>query len=199
MPLAVSHAAEEVTEEAPPEDAADHTAQAEEEASIFWQDIPDDPFDGHEDVFGHAGLGFDQEEEDQTAIKILTQLEQQEQPAEEDPEDEVQRAMQEMTARRRLRQKTKDVNRRSFASIVMGRQPLHSSHRLHYKRGVVWCWHCAGYGTQAPKKLIKPCTGELTRGGNEYLRNLARGLTPRKDLQWPFPVGVGHLDGPVGA
>ena len=161
-----------------------------------------------EDVFGHARYGFDNEfegqeldddlaEEDPTEPAIQDQELEPTDNLQEDSLEEIARAMQEMTARRRLRQKTQDVNRRSISTIILGKQPIHSTHRLHYKRGIVWCWHCAGYGTEAPKKLIRPCKAELTRGGEGYLRRIARGDTPRSSLSWPLRANEGHAEGPV--
>ena len=68
----------------------------------------------------------------------------------------------------------------------LGRGTLHTSHRLSYKRGVVWCRTCGAWGTQAPRGLTKPCKGHAESVGRAVLKRLATGKTPKAGVQWPL-------------
>ena len=71
---------------------------------------------------------------------------------------------------------------------LMG-EGLHPSHTLHHKRGIVWCWRCGSYVKATSRGLAKPCSEEgkqLGRGGQNNLKRLAKGQTPRADLEWPL-------------
>ena len=60
---------------------------------------------------------------------------------------------------------------------------VHVSHRLAFKRGIVWCTKCGGHGTTRGRKLLKPCVN-LTATGIEVLRRVRRGLTPHNSVDW---------------
>lgn len=74
--------------------------------------------------------------------------------------------------------------------FLFGAAAVHTSHTLGYKRGILWCWRCAGYTTGAAVgKLHTACRqpAALERGPAHVLRRLRAGLTPRAAVQWPFP------------
>jgi len=83
------------------------------------------------------------------------------------------------------------------SQLHMGNVPIHSSHTLHYRQGIIWCWKCGAYGTEVPKKLTGECLGERTRGAEGFVSRLQQGLTPRKGMEWPLLVGQGPPEGPV--
>ena len=85
----------------------------------------------------------------------------------------------------------------SLEQLQLGGGVLHPTHRMHYKRGVVWCWGCGAYGTAVVRHLAEPCEGEPTRGASYFLNRLRDGETPRPELDWPLGAGVGPSEGKV--
>ena len=79
-------------------------------------------------------------------------------------------------------------------------EALHDSHTMHHRQGIVWCWRCGGYATELSRSLGKPCLeGGMSpsRGGANNLKRLAKGLTPRSDLEWPRGASEGLGEGRV--
>jgi len=93
----------------------------------------------------------------------------------------------------------KEENWISIQSLNLQGPPLHGSHRLHHRRGIVWCWGCGKYATEYVKPgLAAPCAPQdVTRGANNFLNRLRDGLTPRQDLRWPYDIGHGPPEGRV--
>ena len=80
----------------------------------------------------------------------------------------------------------------------VGNQQLHASHTLEHKRGIILCQRCGYYTISKAGKLAHPCapiTPGVKSGGRDYLSRWAKGLTPRKSVDWPnafshLPDGV---------
>ena len=49
-----------------------------------------------------------------------------------------------------------------------------------------------GLQKSSAKRLGQPCKPR-TRGGGDALRRLAKGLPPKKTVQWPLPAGASAL------
>ena len=81
--------------------------------------------------------------------------------------------------------------------LDLGGAELHPSHRMHYKRGVVWCWECGAMVTQKARGLGRPCDLKATRGKQGWLNRLDAGDTPRKGMEWPLQEGIGPPEGKV--
>ena len=112
------------------------------------------------------------------------------------------------TARERLNRLRATLAARSSSSsecgkslrasqFAVGNLALHDSHKVHHRRGVLWCWHCAAYSTEALKHLSKPCAGRPGRGAQQFLERLKAGNPPRKGMDWPMAEGSGLPSGPV--
>ena len=84
-----------------------------------------------------------------------------------------------------------------LSSLAIGNKGLHLTHKLHHKRGVVWCWRCGYYATENPRELNEKCKGEVMRGNIYFLNRLKDNKTPRKSIEWPFAEGEGPPEGPV--
>ena len=83
------------------------------------------------------------------------------------------------------------------STLSFGGGALHATHRLHHKRGIIWCWNCGAYGTEVVRRLAEICDGDKGRGGEENLRRVKQGKTPRYDLDWPLLEGEGPGEGRV--
>ena len=74
---------------------------------------------------------------------------------------------------------------------VVGHKELDASHTLSCLRGFWFCCECGSYATlsadskSSAKALARPCIGVARRAGRDYLSRFARGLPPRKGMQWP--------------
>ena len=153
------------------------------------------------DVFGFGHLGFDDDDQvgpHQEAPKVAVD----EPHVEALPQPQPTETARQRLDRLRASAKAKKNQHRAVGGVprsqlVIGRQALHSSHKLHHKRGVVWCWRCGAYGTESLIKLAKVCDGETSRGTEGFLSRLKLGLTPRDGLEWPMELGVGPPEGPV--
>ena len=83
------------------------------------------------------------------------------------------------------------------SSLNLGETDLHPTHRMHHRRGIVWCWTCGCYASEAARELRDVCAGEPTRGRNYFLNRLKDQKTPRKSMTWPMAEGEGPPEGPV--
>ena len=107
------------------------------------------------------------------------------------------------TARERLNRLREGLRAKAEARILrrsqfaFGGGELHHTHRLHHKRGLVWCWNCGAMTSDVARKLTEKCDIEPTRGGEGFLRRLRQGKTPRTDFEWPMLPGQGLPEGPV--
>ena len=73
---------------------------------------------------------------------------------------------------------------RLTGSIVHGGVPLHSSHTLWSKRGIVWCTSCGAYAAGSVRTLRRNCRRYTTQSSEGYLSRLRRGLTPQSHISW---------------
>ena len=62
-------------------------------------------------------------------------------------------------------------------------QPLHLSHSLEHKRGIIWCSVCGAYAVTRGRKLLKECRGR-SRFGDVALDRIRKGLTPHNSVSW---------------
>ena len=62
-------------------------------------------------------------------------------------------------------------------------QPLHLSHSLVHKRGVIWCSVCGAYAVTRGRKLLKECRGR-SKFGDVALERTRKGLTPHNSVSW---------------
>ena len=84
-----------------------------------------------------------------------------------------------------------DLARRWLRGVCRGLSPhsdqWHRSHQMTVYRGVFYCQQCGAWTTTRSKKLVGPCKYP-TRGGQQALRDLARGIEPNGLRQgWPLP------------
>ena len=86
------------------------------------------------------------------------------------------------------------------ARIALARTPADPSHPLYYKRGVVFCLSCGGYGVRVlGATLVNPCKGKAIKGTQGFKnkeRMLGRGLPP-SNLRAGWPLAV-HEAAPEG-
>ena len=160
--------------------------QVDEEAVVGEQETEPDY---EEDVFGYGSLGFD----DRNG-HIDAEPKTESQPAETAKQ---RLARLRAAAAARIASSTENANFLRASQFNVGNLKLHGSHKLHHRRGIVWCWHCAAYGTEALKNLSKPCAGRPGRGAQCFLDRLKAGNPPRKDMDWPVAEGIGPLSGPI--
>ena len=147
------------------------------------------------DVFGHLALGMDDDggnagASSSSAIEIQCSKHLEV----ETGKQRLSRLRAGLVAKGLGRQPSQSIK---SSQLSMGNLKLHESHRAHHRRGIVWCWTCGAYGTEALKSLSKPCQGRPGRGAQAFLDRLRAGYTPRKGLDWPLNQGVGLPDGPV--
>ena len=74
--------------------------------------------------------------------------------------------------------------------VQLGNSSLHESHTTAYSRGFCVCLKCFAYGSEAPRRLARPCEGRavvLSPYAREMLGRLGAGRTPRSGLVWPRP------------
>ena len=79
------------------------------------------------------------------------------------------------------------------AAVVVGNQPPHASHKLHYYHGVWRCGACGGYASAGDaktgvRKLGKPCCGKLSRAGRCTIKRIMSQNKPRGNFGWPVPL-----------
>ena len=77
--------------------------------------------------------------------------------------------------------------------IVVGKgRVIHSSHHPLFTRGLWWCNKCGFYATAAigckssARKLVERCDGPVARAGQDYLKRLRAGKTPKANVAWPL-------------
>ncbi len=63
-------------------------------------------------------------------------------------------------------------------SLGRGKHSCHSSHRLAYKAGAIFCWKCGAYSQQRLQLLGAPCPGHPKEYGRQNLRRLRLGKHP---------------------
>ena len=80
-------------------------------------------------------------------------------------------------------------------AIRVGRQTLHHSHTILYKRGVYWCQRCGGFAELRGRVLLNECLTRPTREGRQVLRRLNSNLPPTTKRPWPLAEGEGPLEG----
>ena len=83
------------------------------------------------------------------------------------------------------------------AAGPLGRSSMHPSHSVVAHRGLLWCWRCASYAVTSGQRLMvrtlaAPCksinfTAKQPLSRYYVWRRLARGLTPKRRLEWPLP------------
>ncbi len=100
----------------------------------------------------------------------------------------------------KYQQKLSEDHKRIGQGILRGElqygDAVRGSHKLHHKRGVVWCKRCGAYCTENARNLELQCE-EPTRGGIGVLNRIKDNKTPRSRMSWPFDEGVGPPEGPV--
>ena len=70
---------------------------------------------------------------------------------------------------------------------LIGLQATHGSLKWAYKRGIWWCVACGSWASSAARNLSRPCTGQPTKGAQDVLARLDKGLTPQPHVQWQSP------------
>ena len=70
---------------------------------------------------------------------------------------------------------------------LIGLQATHGSHKLACKRGIWWCVACRSWATSAARYLSRPCAGQPTKGAQDVLARLDKGLPPQLHVQWQSP------------
>ena len=141
-------------------------------------------------VQGQLGEGQGQGEEQETARQRLRRLQENLKKKKEKEKEKTAMAKAKATA--------KEENWVSIQSLNLQGPAIHPTHKLHHRRGIVWCWGCGKYATEYIKPgLAAPCLPEVTRGANYFLSRLREGLAPRQDLSWPYDLGHGPPEGRV--
>ena len=183
-------------ESAPQEDGPDehaHPSSTNVEAPSFLGDGEHDEYD----VFGHAALGMDDDGQGSAADDHRHGS---------PPGGTAAVPVPAETPRERLRRLQASAATRTASTprpailasqLNLGHLHLHHSHLLHHRRGVVWCWKCGAYGTEALRNLSRPCAIQPARAGKVVLSRLKDGHTPRVGMEWPLGEGVGLASGPV--
>jgi hypothetical protein len=69
---------------------------------------------------------------------------------------------------------------------TIGGARVHSTHRMGWHRGMVWCWECGVYATAVPINLKTECDG-ATLAGQKNLSRFRQGQPPSKAV-WPLPL-----------
>ena len=70
--------------------------------------------------------------------------------------------------------------------VTIGGVVPHSSHIIHYHRGLFWCNTCGSIARTRPLQLKNPCMPP-TDYGLKILQRIKGGLSPRSDVPWPLP------------
>ena len=85
-----------------------------------------------------------------------------------------------------------DIRARASTAIhvprALGKGTIHETHvLLGAHRGVRWCNACGQYAVSHGEGLFRACPRVASRKGKAVLARLRQGLTPRKEMDWPFP------------
>ena len=79
-------------------------------------------------------------------------------------------------------------------AALRGAKQVHPSHRLGFRHGLFWCWHCGRWGGQAPRLLRAACPLTPGKAGKEVLSRVRHNLTPKSACCWPLPDPLDHRD-----
>ncbi len=64
--------------------------------------------------------------------------------------------------------------------------PIHKTHLIAQKRGIVWCWTCCYWAHKLSRKLALRCIGKRSPGAATVLSRLGRSLAPHAFFDWPL-------------
>ena len=76
----------------------------------------------------------------------------------------------------------------SLSAVVVrvGRQALHHTHTIMFKRGVYWCQRCGCFCMTRARLMAKRCNTRPSKESQTVLRRIGRGDTPKAGQPWPM-------------